>query len=493
MSRASTREISDGSLMEQLQRELESKAEKLADMERQTEFQRAQLSVLAGVSEVLGRTTHVETILGEVLARYLDVALFSRGVAYLLDGDNLRLAAARGFPETPEMQKRVEGFFGRESLLQEAIARAVPVSVPSEYVAQSDSDSILEEMGVQLVIVSPLVSRGERVGVLVLGSDLPKQRQTAVAFAHLAQGQVAQAIALSRTIEELSASEVRFRSIADHAAEGLIVTSHGGRIEYMNTAALQMFHCQPWEAQGQLISLLIPKVGTVAEGGEVVGIRMDGSRFPIQVSPSAFVLPGGMRQTTYVLLDITARRKYEIKLRAEAHHDPLTGLINRRRFEELVDAVLAQAADDPGTRFALLFIDLDNFKSVNDRYGHARGDLVLKGVAQVFTDRLRGTDVAARLDGDEFAILCPEGAYAEANTLARDLLQRIPLVQPDDESDAPFGCSIGLILYPDHGRSRHQLMARADRAMYQAKRGGRGRAVMFGVELLGDNSVFEVE
>lgn len=485
-SRSSTKEISGTSLIEELQRALEEQGEKLEALERESEFQRAQLSVLAGVSEVLGRTTDVETILGEVLARYLDVELFCRGAAFLVAGDSLTLAAARGFDDSTA--PAIQQFYGAGALLHEAIARAVPLSIPSEYVSPGDAKRILTAMGVELVIVSPLVSRGQRIGVLVLGSRLARDRQTAIAFAHLAQGQVAQAIALSRTIHELSASEVRFRSIADYAAEGLIVADHAGRIEYLNTAACQMFQCQPWQAQGQKLSLLVPKIGDHSVSGEVEAVRMDGSRFPVQLSPAAFVLPDGLRQTTYVLLDITERRRFETQLRAEANHDALTGLINRRRFEVVVDQAI-----EAGGRFALLFVDLDNFKAVNDTYGHARGDQVLKGVADTFTDRLRQRDVACRLGGDEFAVMMPDSGYVEANAVAKDLLERIALIHTGQPEEPKFGCSVGVILYPDHGRTRHQLMARADRAMYQAKRQGRGTAVMFGVELVGDSSFFEVD
>ncbi len=156
-----------------------------------------------------------------------------------------------------------------------------------------------------------------------------------------------------------------------------------------------------------------------------------------------------------------------------ARHDVLTGLPNRRAFQERLEHALSRAQRS-GEHFALFFIDVDNFKSINDRFGHQGGDAVLKIVALRLVATTRKADAIARLGGDEFVVLLDNTANREDVILiAEKLLEsvRSPILHRGTELQVGF--SIGISLYPDDGRSASELMARADRAMYEAKDAGR--------------------
>jgi diguanylate cyclase (GGDEF)-like protein/PAS domain S-box-containing protein len=175
--------------------------------------------------------------------------------------------------------------------------------------------------------------------------------------------------------------------------------------------------------------------------------------------------------------DVTDDRRREAQLRHLAEHDPLTGLYNRRRFGEELDRVVAtvQRYDEPA---ALLVVDLDHFKTVNDTYGHATGDRLLTTVAGVLTSRLRRTDVLGRLGGDEFGVLLPHTTAAGAARLGQALLQALrdeAHVQVADRC-VRAAASIGVsVLSPDGEIDAGRLLAQADIAMYEAKETGRDR------------------
>ncbi len=156
-----------------------------------------------------------------------------------------------------------------------------------------------------------------------------------------------------------------------------------------------------------------------------------------------------------------------------ARHDVLTGLPNRRAFQDRLEQALSRAQRS-GERFALFFIDVDNFKSINDRFGHQGGDAVLKIVALRLVATTRKADAIARLGGDEFVVLLDNPTQREDVILiAEKLLEsvRAPILHRGTELQVGF--SIGISLYPDDGRTAADLMARADRAMYDAKDAGR--------------------
>jgi diguanylate cyclase (GGDEF)-like protein len=166
------------------------------------------------------------------------------------------------------------------------------------------------------------------------------------------------------------------------------------------------------------------------------------------------------------------------KVRHRAYHDPLTELGNRSMFYEMVQHQLA-IAEREGKQLAVLAIDLDKFKLVNDEEGHAAGDHLLASVARRIENTIRATDAAARMGGDEFSILLVDVDEQSAEETAQRLLGH--LAEPYDGIRTPISASIGIAIYPDAGMDLAELLENADRALYAAKRGGRNAACMAGV------------
>ena len=159
-------------------------------------------------------------------------------------------------------------------------------------------------------------------------------------------------------------------------------------------------------------------------------------------------------------------------LQREADEDALTGLKNRRRFEEEVQAAMARSRRD-GTTGALLMLDLDHFKQVNDTRGHPAGDRLIKGIAGVLRRRTRESDLLARLGGDEFAVLLPTSRPAEANLVAEVIVAAVRDYRGEEEGFEPITCSVGVAIFgEDPLMSYPTLLSEADTAMYAAKDAG---------------------
>lgn len=175
----------------------------------------------------------------------------------------------------------------------------------------------------------------------------------------------------------------------------------------------------------------------------------------------------------FAFVDITALKRAEDEIRRLANHDALTGLASLRRFKDVLHEALARAHRD-GSEFAVLFIDLDHFKAVNDGQGHDAGDQVLKTVARRLEDCVRETDTIARVGGDEFVVLAERTTARLAIGIARRIVAAIE--QPFDlpMGRAFIGASIGIALYPHHGADLDALMKAADNATYAIKHTTKG-------------------
>ena len=187
--------------------------------------------------------------------------------------------------------------------------------------------------------------------------------------------------------------------------------------------------------------------------------------------------PPATDETASVLLsvgiDVTERRVAESRLAWLADHDPLTGLFNRRRFQSELEQTLA-VARRYGHTGALLFMDVDQFKDVNDSSGHHTGDMLLKDIAETLAHMVRESDLIGRLGGDEFAILVRETSEEGANDLAKKILEELnQITLPLTGKITRISASIGVTLFPEHGEDVRDLLANADLAMYQAKEAGR--------------------
>ncbi|MGD9736176.1 MAG: diguanylate cyclase [Solirubrobacterales bacterium] len=184
------------------------------------------------------------------------------------------------------------------------------------------------------------------------------------------------------------------------------------------------------------------------------------------------------------LILIWSRNEQVQQLEREAGEDALTGLKNRRRFEEEVRAAMARRRRDSGTG-ALLMIDLDHFKEVNDTHGHPAGDRLIEEVAQVLRRRSRAGDIVARLGGDEFAVVLPRSTPVEARVVAEALVAAIRDHDPTLDGVDPVTASIGVAMFGDDPRMSYAtLLSEADTAMYAAKDGGRDGVRVFDAEAI---------
>ncbi len=171
--------------------------------------------------------------------------------------------------------------------------------------------------------------------------------------------------------------------------------------------------------------------------------------------------------------NITSQHRAEEMLRRQAQHDPLTDLPNRILFNARLEQAIGRANRISG-QLAVLFIDLDGFKQVNDRFGHEVGDQVLQDVANKLIENVRCSDTLARIGGDEFVLLIEDFQNLEqARSLADKIVESISSLHTPALQKVRISASIGISLYPDHGNDPRTLLVRADEAMYEAKRRGK--------------------
>lgn len=209
----------------------------------------------------------------------------------------------------------------------------------------------------------------------------------------------------------------------------------------------------------------------VLEGEEVCWVSDRGCLFDGEAGEPSYL--DGM------LLDITARKRAELQMLEMAYHDPLTGLANRALFKDRLGLALARAKREQ-TLVAAGLLDLDRFKEVNDAFGHDMGDQLLRAVADRLEALLRESDTLARFGGDEFLLLLGDLETIKAVQSAADkIIACFKRPFRVNGREIAITTSMGLALYPNHGRDAEGLIKRADQAMYAAKRAGRDRWSMF--------------
>ena len=238
-----------------------------------------------------------------------------------------------------------------------------------------------------------------------------------------------------------------------------------------------LFLWQPMKRLRSLVSVL-PGLGGCSDDG--VGELPNPRKGAYLVNDEVDLLANSISELGQNLeASCRARDEAEQHLLWLANHDPLTNLYNRRYFQQQLEQMLGRALRYQ-RHGALLYLDLDQFKNVNDLSGHRTGDSLLQQVAALLRKNVRDTDLLARLGGDEFAVLIPEGDQEAAEATAKKILQRLKSLTISDESHTHrVSASIGIALFPRHGANVGDLLANADLAMYQAKEAGRNRYYLF--------------
>ncbi|WP_236233850.1 EAL domain-containing protein [Pseudomonas tohonis] len=279
-------------------------------------------------------------------------------------------------------------------------------------------------------------------------------------------------------------------TVFESTAEGVMITDTEQRITAVNRAFTEITGYSEAEALGQSPRLLASGQHDsafyaamwhqlAADGhwqGEIWNRRKNGEPYPEWLTISA--VRNRDEQITHfvgVFADISTLKHAQARLDYQAHHDPLTGLPNRILFESRLQAALLDATTD-AQQGAVLFIDLDRFKHINDSLGHPVGDLLLKGIAARLKEQLRDIDTVARLGGDEFIILLPGLHNAvDAEHVANKVLACFSAPFEADDHEFFTSASIGISLYPEHGSDVATVVKNADAAMYRAKSKGRNR------------------
>jgi diguanylate cyclase (GGDEF)-like protein/PAS domain S-box-containing protein len=203
--------------------------------------------------------------------------------------------------------------------------------------------------------------------------------------------------------------------------------------------------------------------------------RKDGSLVDVEIAGVPVLVNGCQIGALAMYHDISEQVRVEEYLKYLATHDPLTVLPNRSLFYEHINHALI-AARQTGSRLAVMFLDLDGFKTINDLFGHARGDELLREVARRFRKTLRGGDLVARLGGDEFAFVCEDIQYPEdAAIIAEKILTGLNQPFEIEGSEVSISGSLGISIYPDDGEESRDLLRYADLAMYKVKGKGNQR------------------
>ena len=302
-----------------------------------------------------------------------------------------------------------------------------------------------------------------------------------------------QSLQLSETRGALSTQERLFRDVIDAAQDGIMVTDPEQKIRIANPAFTEMTGYAQDEILGQTPDIL--KSGHHDDGfykqmwqslsdhkrwqGEIWNRRRDGSVFPELLSISTIEDEAGdLTHYVGIFTDISKQKESEQRFQAMAYHDPLSGLPNRL----LMMDRLAQAirwSHRHKEVVAVLFIDLDGFKQVNDTAGHEAGDLLLQEISQRLRQSVREEDTVARIGGDEFTLVV---RGTDDNTLERIANQTIELInQPVKIDDRSFtvGASVGISRYPLDSKDPDGLICQADAAMYEAKKQGKNRCIYY--------------
>jgi len=279
--------------------------------------------------------------------------------------------------------------------------------------------------------------------------------------------------------------------------DAVLATDRAQRVRFANPAAERLLGASRDSLLGQPIEKVVRLVEPADEGepGELAVPepgpgdarlarlpRPDGEERVVRVARRGLG-PAGERGTMLVLSDVTREAELARELARLAGRDPLTGLANRRLLLERLQRAVARAGR-AGTRLALLFVDLDRFKMVNDGLGHGAGDALLIEVARRLQAALRATDTVGRLGGDEFVVLLdPVRAEPDAGRVAASLLAALAAPYLIEGQELILAASIGIALYPSDARTAEELLARADIAMYRTKTSGGGGFGFYSPEL----------
>lgn len=294
---------------------------------------------------------------------------------------------------------------------------------------------------------------------------------------------------ISHDLSERKESEDKYRGLLEAAPDAMVVVNQDGEIVLLNLQAEKQFGYRRDELVGQNVKNIIPEgfaerliadsLRTAADalaqqmgtGIELSGQRRDGSEFPIEIMLSPLESAEGILVTA-AIRDLTTRKKAEAQIIYSSEHDFLTGLPNRLLLNDRLNQAI-RSAERYKRKLAVLYLDLDGFKHINDSLGHPAGDKLLQSVAKRLVDCVRRSDIVSRQGGDEFVVLLSEEEHSEdAAVVVRRMLQAVGEPHSVDQHDLHVTSCVGVSVYPNDGLDAETLIKNADTAMYQAKENG---------------------
>lgn len=352
--------------------------------------------------------------------------------------------------------------------------------------------------GWQSAAFLPLHGQGRVVGCLVLFASDAQAFSPAISRLLLDMAANIDA-ALNRFATEaqsnlfqthLQLSEQRAQLVLENALDAIINIDMHGRIVEWNRAACQLFGYAREEVIGEILAqVIVPPLHRQAHQAgllrmqqgagsamlgkmiEITALRRDGSEFPIELTVIEIVRDEE-RYFGAFIRDISQRKADETRIRYLANYDSLTGLPNRHLLTERVMQAIEQAWDEDG-QFALMFLDLDHFKDVNDTLGHRYGDQLLIALTKRLQTLLKPEDTVSRLGGDEFIFLLPRADHAAAKAVVERVLSAVEQPFIIDQYALTITASVGVAIYPDDGLDMESLQRNADVAMYRTKKESR--------------------
>jgi diguanylate cyclase (GGDEF)-like protein/PAS domain S-box-containing protein len=335
----------------------------------------------------------------------------------------------------------------------------------------------------------PVVVSGEVAGVLVLLAGEPRQQDEAFAdLAAAAAASVARAVERARARAALHHAEERYRALAEGSSDAVVVLDGHGFVRSANTGADRQFgygtHALAGRSWRDLLASDVPPL-VDGEEREVTAVRADGVEFPAQLTLRSWETAEGDQAYVALFRDLSerheaeqARRTYEHQLAQRVLHDPLTSLPNRALLHDRLDHAAARARRR-GSHVAVVTVDIDRFKAVNDGYGHQVGDELLVEVASRLSAVLRPDDTLARVGGDEFAVLCEDVSDAdEAVGHARRMAAALQGPFTLSGREVAAGASVGVALSPSGASDPGQLLRDAEVAIEQVRL-GRGSPALY--------------
>lgn len=435
----------------------------------------------------------VEPLVRKICERVIE--LFNLRLAWIgekrTDGSVLVISAAGQTDYLDDIVVRWDDTHQGNGTTGSAIKSRKPVVFHVDTPEFSPWQERAQHFGLRSILALPMMARGEVIGALMLYSEQDAVFNVAAQKRYAAfANRIAVALLVTQEQQQLRL----LRGAMDSATNAMFITEKDGTIVWFNEA-LSLFSGYSFaELMGSNPKLMSSGVQeanfwrefwqTIEQGkawrGELANRRKDGSLINVvqNVTP-LFDNTGNLTHFLAVQQDITEMKELEREIQFLAYHDVLTGLPNRMLFNDRMQQAISQSKRDKA-EFAVLFLDLDGFKEVNDTYGHAAGDRLLQIAADRLRACVRAGDTVARLGGDEFTVLLREvNDTQNLLRVAEKILVSVAAPYDLGEYKVVVTASIGISRYPQHATGMEKLMIYADEAMYQAKQRGKNGCVLY--------------